>query len=162
MELRPDGFDPELDLVIDRELSVTVGQVWTAWTTPEHLREFFVPKPWTIAECEIDLRPGGRFWTVMQGPEGERIENAGCYLVVEPNRRLVFTDTLLAGFRPAPEPFFTAHLLLEPRPGGCRYVAVATHRDATVRKQHEEMGFATGWNIVVDQMEAYAKERLAG
>ena len=45
-------IDPKLDLVLEREIDVPVELVWKAWTTPEHLREWFVPKPWTITECE--------------------------------------------------------------------------------------------------------------
>jgi uncharacterized protein YndB with AHSA1/START domain len=28
-------------------------------TTPESLKHWFVPKPWSLASCEIDLQPGG-------------------------------------------------------------------------------------------------------
>ena len=63
----PLNIDPKLDLVLEREIDVPVALVWKAWTTPEHLREWFVPKPWTIAGCEIDLRPGGIFKTVDGG-----------------------------------------------------------------------------------------------
>ena len=48
--------------------------------------------------CEIDLRPGGKFRTVMQGPAGEVVDNSGCYLEVVPGRRLVFTDALGPGW----------------------------------------------------------------
>jgi hypothetical protein len=33
-------------------------------------------------ECEIDLRPGGKFRTVMRGPDGTTMDNTGCYLEV--------------------------------------------------------------------------------
>ncbi len=107
-------FDPKLDLKLEREIDVPVHLVWKAWTTPAHLKEWFVPKPWTIASCELDLRPGGIFRTVMRSPEGEEYDNSGCYLDVVPNERLIFTDTLLPGYRPAPKPFFTGALLLSP------------------------------------------------
>ena len=35
------------------------------------------------------------------------------YLEVVPNERLVWTDALVPGYRPAQEPFFTAVVLLE-------------------------------------------------
>lgn len=149
--------DPKLDLVLEREIDVPVELVWTAWTTPRHIREWFVPKPWTITACEIDLRPGGAFNTTMRSPEGDEFPNSGCYLEIVPNRRMVWTDTLLPGFRPAPKPFFTAALLLEPNGHGTRYTAIAIHGDEETRKSHEEMGFFDGWGTVASQMVEYIK-----
>lgn len=152
--------DPALDLVLEREIDVPVQLVWEAWTSPESIREWFCPKPWSVSSCEIDLRPGGRFNTVMRSPEGEEFPNSGCYLEVVPNTRLVFTDTLLPGFRPAPKPFFTAALLLEPTATGTRYTAIAIHGNEETRRQHEEMGFHEGWNTVVDQLVAHIRASM--
>lgn len=150
-------IDPKLDLVIEREIDVPVELVWKAWTTPEHLPEWFVPKPWTVTECEMDLRPGGVFRTVMRSPDGKEFPNLGCYLEVVPNERLVFTDTLLPGYRPSPKPFFTAVLELARQGSGTRYTAIAIHGNADTRKTHEDMGFHHGWNTVIDQMVAHIK-----
>lgn len=149
--------DPKLDLVLERDVDVPVELIWKAWTTPKHLREWFVPKPWTITDCTIDLRPGGAFNTVMRSPEGDEFPNFGCFLDVVTHERLVFTDTLLAGFRPAPKPFFTGALLLAPRSGGTRYTALAFHGDPDTRKKHEEMGFHDGWGTVATQMVEFIK-----
>ena len=152
--------DPKLDLVLERVIDVPRELVWTAWTTPEHLKHWFCPRPWTTTECEIDLRPGGIFRSVMRSPEGQEFPNIGCYLEVVRNERLVFTDALLPGYRPAENPFFTAVLTLEPSGSGTRYVAIAIHRDEAGRKKHEEMGFHQGWGTVVDQMVEYVKKEM--
>lgn len=149
--------DPALDLVLEREIDVPVELVWQAWTDPDSVKHWFVPKPWTVAECEIDLRVGGAFRTLMRSPEGQEFANLGCYLEIVPNKRLIFTDALLPGFRPAPKPFFTAGLFLEPNGKGTRYTAIAVHGDETSRKTHEDMGFHHGWSTVVDQMVAHIK-----
>lgn len=157
------SIDPKLDLVLEREIDVPVEMVWKAWTTPKHLREWFVPKPWSIVSCELDLRPGGKFNTVMRSPDGSEFPNFGCYLEVSPLERLVFTDTLLPGFRPAPEPFFTAVLdLKRTATGGTRYTAIAIHGNTDTRKKHEEMGFHDGWGTVAGQMVEYIKARPGG
>lgn len=154
--------DPKLDLVLEREIDVPAALVWKAWTTPEHLKHWFVPKPWTIAACEIDLRPGGIFRTVMRSPEGQEFINSGCYLDVTPNERLIFTDTLLPGFRPAPNPFFTAVLTLTPKGERTQYRAVAIHGNEETRQKHEAMGFHDGWGTVVTQMTDYIKAGKMG
>ncbi len=149
--------DPKLDLVLERVVDVPPEKVWAAWTRPEHVVHWFAPAPWRCVDCEIDLRPGGMFKTVMRSPEGEEFPGAGCYLEIVPNERLVWTDALLPGWRPAPEPFFTAVLTLEPRGAGTRYVATAIHGDEAGAKKHADMGFLHGWGAALDQLVAHAK-----
>jgi uncharacterized protein YndB with AHSA1/START domain len=144
--------DPELDLVLDRVVDVPPELVWKAWTRAEHLRKWFAPAPWTVADCRIDLRPGGQFLTVMRSPDGEEFPGDGCILEVEENRRLVFTDALGPGYRPAREAFFTCVLTLEPEGSGTRYVARAMHRSPEDRERHEAMGFQDGWGTCLDQL----------
>jgi uncharacterized protein YndB with AHSA1/START domain len=143
--------------VLERVVDVPPALVWEAWTKPEHLRHWFTPKPWTVAHCEVDLRPGGTFRTVMRGPNGEEHDVAGCYLEIVPQQRLIWTDALLPGYRPSANPFFTAIVELEPAGKGTRYRATAIHRDEDGRKKHEEMGFHQGWGTVLDQLVEYAK-----
>ena len=152
--------DPALDLVLERDIDVPRALVWKAWTTPEHVKQWFAPKPWSVSECVIDLRPGGVFRTVMRSPDGQEYPGDGCVLEVVPNERLVWTDALLPGYRPAPEPFFTARIELRDSGGGTRYVATAIHRDAEGRKRHEDMGFLDGWGMALDQLVAHVKTAL--
>ena len=149
--------DPRLDLVLERIVDVPVELVWAAWTQPEHIKKWFTPAPWTTTDCEIDLRPGGIFRTTMRSPEGKDFPNSGCFLEVIPNRRLVFTDALLPGYRPSAKPFFTGIISLEPHGNGTRYTATAIHMDEATRKQHEEMGFHSGWGKALDQLVAHMK-----
>ena len=150
--------DPELDLVLERVIDVPPELVWKAWTRAEHLKHWFAPRPWSISDLEIDVRPGGIFRMSMRSPEGEEFPNEpGCYLEVIENRKLVFTDALGPGYRPKDEPFFTAIVTMEPEGDGTRYVARAVHRDVEGRRKHEEMGFHEGWSTVLDQMVEYAK-----
>ncbi len=150
-------MNPKLDLVLERVVDVPVSLVWAAWTQPEHLVHWFTPSPWTTVDAEIDLRPGGIFRTVMQSPEGEKFDNAGCYLEVVENERLVWTDALLPGYRPAPSPFFTGILDLEDLGDKTRYTATAMHQSEETRNQHAEMGFMDGWGSALDQLVAYVK-----
>jgi len=151
--------DPRLDLVLERVVDVPPEKVWAAWTRPEHVVKWFTPRPWSTVDCEIDLRPGGIFRTVMRSPEGEDHENVGCFLEVVENRRLVFTDALGPGWRPKSEPFMTAVVSIEPHKGGTKYTAIAIHKDEDTRKKHEEMGFHEGWATALDQLVEYVRSR---
>ena len=156
--LDPDtAFDPALDLVRERVIDMPPSLVWAAWTQPEHLVHWFAPAPWGVARAEIDLRPGGIFSTVMRSPEGEEFPGTGCILEVIPERRFVWTDALLPGYRPSAEPFFTGVVTIEPEGEGTRYRAMARHRDEEGCNRHAEMGFHDGWGAALDQLVAYAK-----
>jgi uncharacterized protein YndB with AHSA1/START domain len=92
----------------------------------------------------------------MQSPEGQEHDHLGTWLEVMPQARLVWTDALLPGFRPAPKPFVTAILTLEEIAGGTRYTATVLHKDAADRERHAAMGFADGWGRALDQLVALA------
>jgi uncharacterized protein YndB with AHSA1/START domain len=110
-----------------------------------------------VTSVDIDLRVGGRFNTIFE-VEGRLMDNRGVYLEVVPGENLVFTDAYTEGWKPAPEPFMTAILLLADAPGGgTTYTAIARHRNPETRKVHEEMGFFDGWGTVATQLEDYAK-----
>jgi uncharacterized protein YndB with AHSA1/START domain len=155
--------DPRLDLVLERVIDVPRHLVWEAWTKPEHLKEWFCPKPWSVSECEFDLRPGGIFRTTMRSPEGKEFPNIGCYLEVVPLERLVFTSALLPGYRPAPpgDLPFTAIVTMETHGTGTRYVAMALHQDEAGREKHKAMGFYEGWGAALDQLVALVKAMQA-
>ncbi|MEQ8504342.1 MAG: SRPBCC family protein [Rhodospirillales bacterium] len=151
-----DTLDPETDLSFTRVLEVPRALIWECWTTPEHIVQFFVPRPHRVTFCDIDLRVGGRFNTTFE-VEGNAMENNGVYLDVVEEEKLVFTDAYSEGWKPAPDPFMTAILLLaDMGDGKTEYTAIARHRSPDSRKQHEDMGFYDGWGTVVDQLVEYA------
>jgi Uncharacterized conserved protein len=157
--------NPKFDLVLQRVVDVPPELVWAAWTQPEHVKQWFTPKPWQTVDCEIDLRPGGMFRTTMRSPEGEDMPNIGCYLEIVPNQKLVWTSALQPGFRPLHVPvgtgchgmLFTAVISMEPHGSGAAYTAIAIHPDEESRRKHEEMGFHQGWGTALDQLVAVMK-----
>ena len=151
-------IDPKLDLVFERTTTIPVEKLWKGWTHPETLMKWFCPRPWKVVDCRIDLRPGGEFFNVMEGPNGERSINHGCYLEVVENTKLIWTGMLTKGFRPAPNPdpigfHFVATILFKKLNNGTAYKAIVAHTDEDGRKKHEAMGFQDGWGKAFDQLE---------
>ncbi len=140
------------DLVLERFVDVPPAKVYEAWTTPEILMKWFCPDPWKVVACEVNLVPGGAFNTTMQGPDGTQFPNMGCVLEAVPGRKLVFTDALLAGFRPSANPFMTGIVEIIPEGNGTRYRATALHKDEETKKKHEEIGFHEGWGKALEQL----------
>jgi uncharacterized protein YndB with AHSA1/START domain len=65
--------------------------VFEAMTSPEHIRRWYGPRGTELTSCEIDLRVGGRFRYVMQGPHGGEVAFSGTYREVDPPARIVNT-----------------------------------------------------------------------
>jgi uncharacterized protein YndB with AHSA1/START domain len=162
----PPSFDASLDLHFERVVPLAPDRIWAAWTRPELITQWFTPVPWRTVDARIDLRPGGEFYTLMQSPEGQQFPNIGCYLDVQPNRRLAWTNAMLPGLRPVPPPAtgsddfrFTACIELTPVEGGTRYRASVVHADAEGCARHRAMGFEQGWGAALDQLVALMSAR---
>ncbi|KYG70621.1 polyketide cyclase [Bdellovibrio bacteriovorus] len=160
MKAKKHPVNPELDLVLERVVDVPRHLVWKAWTTPELMKQWFAPRPWTTPQIRLDLYPGGAFNTTMKSPEGQEYPSQGCVLEVIENERLAFTSALSEGFRPTGESFMTAIITLEDHPQGTKYTAHAVHKNKEDRKTHEDMGFMTGWGICVDQLVELVKKGI--
>jgi uncharacterized protein YndB with AHSA1/START domain len=103
----------------------------------------------------------------MQSPEGQQFPNLGCYLEVIENEKLVWTNALLPGFRPAALPpnavetgafFFTATIQLATHGAGTRYTATVIHADEASCQKHKAMGFQEGWGKALEQLVAYSRK----
>ena len=156
----------ELDLVLERTIDAPINLVWEAYTNPEHLKQWFAPKPYRISELDMDLRPGGIFRIRMEGPDGFDTGhgNAGCVLEVVEGKKLAWTSALGPEFRPAEmgegcESFpMTAVVSFADAGGGkTLYRAVALHRNEADRDAHEKMGFNDGWGKCAEQLEELAR-----
>lgn len=145
------------DLVLNRILKAKRATIWRCWTEPDLLKPWFMPNPHEVSEVEIDLRPGGRFFTLMR-VDGTDHPNDGSYLHVAPQEKLVFTDMMLADYQPVDSPGlgFTATLTFRDHPEGTDYTAHLRHRNANDREKHEAMGFHDGWGTVAGQLESFA------
>lgn len=67
--------------------------VWDAWTKPELLKRWLHgPPDWTLAVCDMDLRPGGALRWVWRGPDGIEMGLRGVYREIVPPERIVHTE----------------------------------------------------------------------
>jgi uncharacterized protein YndB with AHSA1/START domain len=157
------------DLEIERLLDAPRALVWRAWTDPEHLKRWWAPRPYQTPECEMELKPGGKFYTRMTGPDGFDSRGTGCFLEVVEGERIVWTSALGPGFRPQDVdaedcggfPFTAIVTFEDAGEGRTRYKAVALHRNERDRETHAQMGFEEGWGTCADQLGEVAREMAA-
>ena len=149
------AFDPKLDFAIERFIDAPPRLVWEALTKAEHLKEWYMPRPWgRVVRAELDVRPGGIFSVDIAVGDGEASPNLGCFLEVVPLERLVWTSMLFPGFRPAvfDDIPITAIVTMRSEGSGTRYVFTALHRSEADLETNRESGFYQGTGIAIDQL----------
>jgi len=85
----------EREVIITRTFNGPAHLVFEAWTKPELMRRWWVPKSsgLTLLSCEMDVRTGGTYRFVFQHPSApEGMAFFGRYLEVSPPSRLVWTN----------------------------------------------------------------------
>ncbi|WP_199714408.1 SRPBCC family protein [Micromonospora radicis] len=66
--------------------------VFAAFTRPDLLVRWYGAGGWRLVECAVDLRVGGYWRFVSQGPDGQRMGQSGHYRQITPPHRLVYTE----------------------------------------------------------------------
>lgn len=149
--------DTDRDLVLSLVLNAPRDKIYRCWTETDLLKQWFAPKPWTTPKAVIDVRPGGASLVTMADEAGAEYPNAGQYLEVVPNERLVFTDAFIGDWAPSEKPFFTGYLTFEDAGDGkTKYTAIARHWTIEDAQSHKTMGFHEGWKQCAMQLEALA------
>lgn len=147
------------ELVLTRDIAAPPARVFAVWTRRFH--EWWGPHGMTTPRCEMDLRPGGVFTTLMRAPDGSEYPTRGVFLEIVPGERIVFTDAFDPGWRPHPGIFFTAATTFAPLFGErTRLTARALHWTEESCARHEQMGFAQGWGESLDRLAALAEHSV--
>lgn len=156
---------PQHELSVTRLIDAPPETVYRVWT--ERTGEWWAPTPWKTPVVENELRPGGRAYSEMESPEGERMPHEGVFLEAVPGERIVFSNIFGPGWVPQNlsgdgcDFAMVAIVTFEREGSGTRYTAVVRHWDEGTLKKHEEMGFHDGWGQVTAQLAALAETEAA-
>lgn len=80
--------------VVTRTFDAPARLVYAAWTRPELMKRWWVPRsiPMAMVGCELDVRAGGRYRLSFTMEGMPPMDFFGRYLEVVPERRLVWTN----------------------------------------------------------------------
>jgi uncharacterized protein YndB with AHSA1/START domain len=131
----------DLVLVVRRTIDAPAELLFDAWTRPEHLLEWWGPRPTRCIGAEMDLRVGGAYRLVHALPDGSTLVVSGEMLVVERPRKLVYTWRV--GDAADAE---RVTVRFEPR-GASTEIVVTHERIAT---EDARAGHEGGWNGCLD------------
>lgn len=132
--------------------------VWEYWIRPDLLAGWWAPPSLKVAKCLIEPEPEGRVVLEFDG-SGERHVSRGKVRSAVPPERLLFDLTVLNRTGGAA---FTAHYdlaLAAPDGDNCVLQLEMTITETTVEALSFIAGIETGWNQVLDQLQANIRGR---
>jgi uncharacterized protein YndB with AHSA1/START domain len=144
----------------DREIQLTRlfdaprHLVFDVMTKPEHVAQWWgrLGEGYTVPECEIDLRPGGRWRWVTRTRKGELVVFYGVYREIERPDRLVYTEI----FEKFPDTESVVTTVLADEEGKTRLTVTALYPSIEVRDMVIGTGMARGAAISYDRLEEVA------
>jgi uncharacterized protein YndB with AHSA1/START domain len=140
----------DTDILITRTFQAPAALVYSAMTTPEHVRRWWGAGHGEVTTCEIDLRVGGAWRFVLTQPDGSEVAFSGEYLELDPPGRMVHTER----YEAVPAPPSTVTTSYDEHDGAttmralCRYDSKET-RDAVIAS-----GMEIGMNASYDAIDA--------
>ena len=150
-----------------RTFNAPRARVWSAWTTPEALAQWFGPKGSSSEILCYDLRPGGEWRGRMEAPDGNAMYSKFIFREVDPMSRLVWVH----GFADAAGSRIRAPFAQQFPPRDADYGAVRRRGrqnqgrfqlDAARRVAEEEAFFANmmasmsgGWSGSFEQLDEF-------
>src|SRR6202040_2516458 len=81
------------EIVLTRVFDAPRHLVFDAFSKPELLKRWFVPRGWSLVVCEVDLKVGGGFRFVLRGPDGKQMWMRGVYREIVPPVRSVHMES---------------------------------------------------------------------
>jgi uncharacterized protein YndB with AHSA1/START domain len=147
-----------MELVSDREIVIArtfngpARIVFDAWTRPELVRRWWAPKSHgvSVAECDADVRVGGKYRYVLRRDTGDEFAFSGEYREVTPHTRLVYTQIF--------EPYAEAGAVMvtvtfEERGGKTHLVSNEIYPSAEAREAALSAGMEHGMRETMDQLD---------
>ena len=79
------------EIIVKRVFHASRELIWKAWTQPEHLKNWWGPKGFSITTSEFEMKPGGIWRFIMKGPDGVEYPNKITFKEIVKPERLVYT-----------------------------------------------------------------------
>lgn len=101
------GAPPQnLAISLTRVFDAPRALVFEAWSTAEHVKQWFCPEGFMVPECTVEFRAGGTFDVCMRAPDGQDHWSRGTYHEIVPLERIVFVGAVVGDDG---KPLFEAH-----------------------------------------------------
>ncbi|MEX6689419.1 SRPBCC domain-containing protein [Danxiaibacter flavus] len=79
------------EVFIEEIFDASIERVFSAWTDPDKLMQWYAPDGCTFFIKKMDIRTGGQFHTCISNPQYGDCWCIGAYKEILPNEKIVFT-----------------------------------------------------------------------
>jgi uncharacterized protein YndB with AHSA1/START domain len=141
-------------IITHRFIKAPAALIFTAWTTPEHMKNWLGPRELEMISCEVDLRVGGGYRYVHRAPDGTEYAFSGKYLEIDRPRRMVCTFV----FEAFPDAEAVDTLTLEEKDGGTMITTHTRHASIQARDGHLSAGMEAGMSVGYERLEELMKK----
>jgi uncharacterized protein YndB with AHSA1/START domain len=147
----------DLEIVLTREFDAPRALVFSALSKPEHLRNWWGQTASTLASCEMDFRPGGKWRFVERDKDGQEWGFRGEVREVVPPERIVQTFE----WEGLPGHISVETMLLEDLGSRTRVTVTSVFDSMEDRDGMLQSGMEKGAGESYDRLEAYLKTLAA-
>jgi len=150
----------EQTFVVERQFTAPHALLFQVFTQPEHLKRWWVPQPYTISACIIDLRPGGIWYSALRSPEDQEHWARSVYREVMPPEKLAYTTTFADEYAHPIEgmPEHLTTVIFMEEDGKTRVTARVEFSSAETLKIAVDLGMLQGITMTWDYLVEYVQE----
>jgi uncharacterized protein YndB with AHSA1/START domain len=136
-------------LTIKKTFNASRQTVWEAWTSPEHIVQWWSPKGMRVTVVHHEFKVGGKWKYTMPMPDGSEFISEGIYSEIIVPEKIVTT----ADFKPMTEGV-TIHVLFEENGDKTNFTFSVIHPTEEYARQQEQMGFYNGWGAAFERLDS--------
>jgi uncharacterized protein YndB with AHSA1/START domain len=146
-----------LELVMERFFMAPRELVFSAYTEPEHIKNWWGPNGWMTTNYQMDVRPGGIWHYCMRSPEGDEAWGKAVYQEITAPERLVYIDNFSDENGNDAEGFPSMKITVEfiEEENGTRLANRTLFDSEEDLKKVMDMGMVEGMTETLDRLEQY-------
>ncbi|MDR7370982.1 SRPBCC domain-containing protein [Flavobacterium aquidurense] len=140
---------------VKREFNASLDNVWSAWTEPEILDQWWAPSPWKAKTKFMDFKVGGRRLYAMVGPQGEEHWAIADFTSITPKSNFKYLDAFSDSDGNLNKDFPRSDWNVNfSEQGAGTFVDIAIkHENLSDLEKIIEMGFKEGFTIAMEGLD---------
>ncbi|OUS02088.1 activator of HSP90 ATPase [Flavobacteriales bacterium 33_180_T64] len=142
-------------VTIKRTFNAPIELVWNAWTTPEHIAQWWSPKGMTTKIVEHTFEIGGKWKYAMPMPDGNEFIAEGVYTKIVELEKIYSS----ANFRPMTEGV-EIQSIFKKNGNKTDFTFHVIHPTEAYKIQQEKMGILNGWGSVFTRLDEFLNNKL--